>query len=128
MVLSCSNKITVLGEYKKHFGKKEIIEIIGHSDPEKNLTEMVIGVVDINDSAKVGLYTYKLYKSPQSVQALYKVLKFETKIVFPSANKETDKAILNEFETNYSLLFTKEQLNHIKESFLKGTEISGRTY
>lgn len=127
ILLSCSSEFVVTGDHSQDFNRRLLNEIRIHSDPNKTLTEMTIGIIEINKREKVGLYFYKIYKNPSSVQAIRKVLKFKTKLVFPSGVIAKDSISIQEFENCYSSLFTRNQIDHIRKSFFLGTEISGRT-
>lgn len=123
---SCSAQIKLLGNYTSHFNEKQLKEIRVHLDPKKAMKEMVVGAIDVNDSQKIGLYKFMLYKQPSSVNPIYKVLKFKNKIVYYSRNASENEKHLAEFEKEYKDFFTQAQLRNIRESFLKGNEVAGR--
>ena len=124
--VNCSNEINVMGSQSSHFNKKEIKMIRAHNPHSNQMRELVISSIIINDSIKVGLYKYMIYNTPSSVNAVYKLLKFEDKIIFPSRDSSKNEIYLRDFENSYKHNFNEQQLKLIRELFLKGTEVTGR--
>jgi ATP-dependent Lon protease len=111
------------GKGAKDFTRNEIKQI---NNRFKNSIKPKIYIhsIIVNEKKKIGLYSYK----PQtnlSVGVKIKLLKFKSKIEFTSRDKELNEKIFNEFQMEYSDLFTKEQMEEIKKSFFSGPEFFG---
>lgn len=126
LVVSCSVQMNFIGNYSPHFSSKEKNEIRHHLDPHGEMKEMIIGGIVVNDSLKIGLYKCIVYKQASSVNAIHKVLKFKEKVVFYSKDMDANEKHLNEFNVEYKKLFTVDELKSIRDSFMKGIEVSGR--
>lgn len=123
-MLSCSHKMNLNGNYSRNFSREEIKQLNTHGGIFIK-TKVIIGGVVVNNKKKIGLYTYQRY-TYLSAGVKCKLLKFESKIVFASNDLEQNKLIFSQFQTEYSKYFTSEQMEKMKESFLKGTELIGR--
>jgi AAA15 family ATPase/GTPase len=127
-ILSCSQKMNLSGNYSRDFSRVEKKQLYTQVSTHGNFsvkTKVIIEGVVVSNVKKIGLYTYKIYNE-KSVGVKNKLLKFKSKIVFTSKDDESNKIIINQFQKEYSKYFTPEQMEKIKESFLKGPEMIGR--
>jgi hypothetical protein len=124
--MACKHEIKLVGPSAKEFNRNQIKEMREFADSSKTMRYIQINKLIINDSIKVGLYRYKVFNDPLSVYLIYKVLKFQNKIVLPSNNSFRDRNEVQLFINLYGKYFSKEELNEIQNSFFKGAEAVGR--
>jgi hypothetical protein len=123
--VGCCNQIKILGTSTSHFNNEQLKEIRKHYDFKKIMSEMIIGSIIVDENQKIGLYKCLIYKKSSSINVIYKFLKFKTRIAFYSKFADENEKNLTAFEIENKNHFSPEEFKKIRDSFLRGVEISG---